>query len=110
MITKLIEIRDIATCITAIAIKTEPKTSIETSFLARGGWSSNSIILIKCNGECVAHYDPFEWRSNGTRTMFEAHRYIQQHFDEIPDYFVCDVRYILGETDKVCESDIYSAY
>lgn len=102
---KLIEIRDNGTCITAIAIKTEPTKSGEIRFLSRGGWGLDSVILIKCNGGCEATHDPFDW--NDRRTMFEAHRYLEQHFDEIPDYFVCDVRYILGESDQPCKSDIW---
>ena len=102
---KLIEIRDSGTCITAIAIKTESDNLKEMQFLRRGGWGPNSVILIKCNGETIANYDPFEW--NDRRTMFEAHRYIEQHFDELKDFDIVDVRCILGETDRVADSDIW---
>lgn len=106
MKSKLIEIRDVCTCITAIAIKTDPDNSIEESFFRRGGWGSNSVILVKCNGETIANYDPFEWRSKGNRTMFEAHRYIEEHFDELKDFDIVDVQYILGETNEIKKSDI----
>ena len=104
---KLIEIRDSGTCITAIAIKTEPNNLKEMQFLGRGGWGPNSVILIKCNGETVANYDPYVWRLGGTRTMFEAHRYIEQHFDELKDCDIVDVRCILGETNEIAKSDIW---
>lgn len=99
MKTKMIEIRDSATCITALAIKTEATSDKELAFFRRGGWGSNSVILIKCNGECIANSDPFEWKSRGTRTMFEAHRYIEEHFDELPKCAVVDIQYILGESE-----------
>lgn len=104
---KLIEIRDDFTCITAIAIKTEPQSSAETAFLNRGGWGPNSVILIKCNGDCIANHDPFNWGISFGRTMTEAHRYLEEHFDEIPNHYLLDVRYILGESDQPCKSDIW---
>lgn len=104
---RLIEIRDAGTCITAIAIKTDPVFDESYNFFARGGWSPNTVILIKCNGECVANYDPFEWRSSGNRTMFEAHRYIQDHFEELGYASVIDVQYILGETNTPKSSEIW---
>ena len=42
----------------------------------------------------------FEIRDTGTRTMFEAHRHIQENFA------VIDVEYILGETAKPKRSEI----
>lgn len=104
---RLIEIRDAGTCITAIAIKTDPVFDEAYPFFARGGWSKDTVILIKCNGECVANYDPFEWRSSGNRTMFEAHRYIQDHFEELEYFSVVDVEYILGITDTPKSSEIW---
>lgn len=103
---KLIEIRDSGTCITAIAIKTEAANEFEEHFFGRGGWSNSNVVLIKCNGETRANYDPFDWRADGSRTMFEAHRYIVEHFDELEDYALVDVQYILGETDQIKKSDI----
>lgn len=103
---KLIEIRDRGTCITAIAIKTKATTWFEEPFLQRGGWGPGNVILVKCNGEAKACYDPFEWRADGSRTMFEAHRYIEQHFGELQDFDIVDVPFILGETDTKVTSDI----
>lgn len=106
MNSKMIEIRDRGTCITAIAIKTNPTGDNEYHFYKRGGWGPNSVILIKCNGETVATHDPFNW--NDRRTMFNAHRYLEEHFDEVPNCSVVDVEYILGETDKPKESIIFT--
>lgn len=107
MKTKIVEIRDCGTCITAIAIKTEGQSSKEFQFFKRGGWGPNSIILIKTNGETVANYDPFAWRANGTRTMFEAHKYLEEHFDVLPDNTLIDVEYILGESHTPKQSEIW---
>lgn len=107
MKTKMIEIRDAGTCITAIAIKTESQDDKELAFFRRGGWGSNSIILIKTNGDTIATHDPFRWRDGYSRTMFEAHRYIEQNFDELPENAVIDVQYILNETDIEKESEIW---
>lgn len=107
MKSKFIEIRDAGTCITAIAIKTEAENNKEQSFFSRGGWGSNSIILIKTNGESVANHDPFEWRYRNNRTLFEAHRYIEEHFEELNDFQVIDVEYILGIKDEPKHSEIW---
>lgn len=37
--------------------------------------------------------------------MHEAHKYIQQHWDELQSGEVVDVEYILGETTVKKESD-----
>ena len=103
---KLFEIRDAGTCITAIGIKTEPTAWYEEPFLKRSGWGNNSVILIKVNGETRAEYDPFAWRNDNSRTMFQAHLYIQEHFDELNDYNVIDVEYILGIRETPKESEI----
>lgn len=107
MKSKFIEIRDAGTRITAIAIKTEGENEKEHQFFRSGGWGANSVILLKTNGETIVNYDPFEWRSNGTRTMFEAHRYIQEHFDDIENYSVIDIEYILGIKQTIKESEIW---
>lgn len=104
---KMFEIRDAGTCITVIAIKTEPENIKEELFFKRGGWSNNSIILIKTNGEAISNYDAFEWRNAGNRTLFEAHKYIENNFDDLENYSVIDVEYILNEKDKQKKSDIW---
>jgi len=106
MKTKMFEIRDLATTIPVIAIKTQGDTLGEYAHFKRSGWGNNSIILIKHNGEVIANYDPFIWIENGTRTLFEAHKYIEQHFDELENFAVIDIEFILGETKTKKESEI----
>lgn len=107
MITKLIEIRDSGTNIQALAIKMHADTDVELPFLARNGFKDSKLVYLLKIGTQEAHYDPFEWRRRDPRTMFHAHRYIQDHFDELPAYGVVDVEYILGETDKPKTSEIW---
>lgn len=107
MITKLVEIRDSGTNIQALAIKMQADNESEAPFLARNGFQNNNLVYVLKLATQEAHYDPFDWRRSDPRTMFNAHRYIQQHFDELPAYGVLDVEYILGETDKPKTSEIW---
>jgi len=40
-------------------------------------------------------YDPYNW--DNPRTMGNAHRYIEQHWDDLQSNDVVDVEFILGE-------------
>ena len=106
MITKVFEVRDNATNIGVIATKMQPEVLAEDYELARNGFplQGNALILLTQLSSSKSTWDAFNWR-DGTRTMFEAHRYIEQHFDELKTGDVVDVRYILGETDKPAISD-----
>ncbi len=106
MKTKMFEIRDRMTLIPVIAIKTHGDTPQEHSHFRRAGWGSNSVILIDHNGGTEVSHDPFKWREDGTRTMFEAHRHIQENFDALENFAVIDVEYLLGETAKPKASEI----
>ena len=103
MKSKMFEIRDYGTTITAIAIKTDPDNVNEFNHFRRGGWGNESIILIKTNGEAHCEYDAFNWNN---RTMLTAHQYIEEHYDELENFEVIDVQYILGETDEKKVSEI----
>lgn len=104
MKTKMFEIRANGTCIPVIAIKTEAENIEEHVFFRRGGWGGNSVILIKTGGGAEATHDPFEWDCG---TMREAHRYIRQAFDNLPNYSVVDVEVILGESERPKTSEIW---
>lgn len=119
MKTKMIEIRDKATCIATMAILLEPgdgketveqngervlESFVERRFLWKAGFggSSRSVYLIDiAKGE--GNYDPFRW--SYARTMREAHLYIQDNWDSLKTGDVVDVEFILGEknTKKVSE-------
>ncbi len=95
MQTKMLEIRDRATMIPALAIKMRSDIDVERFLLLSSGHSLSSslIILIRCD-QGDATYDPFKW---GGRTMPAAHNYIQENFDTLTTGDVIDVEYILKE-------------
>lgn len=98
MITKLLEIRDRATFIPVFATLMEPTNNGNAYLLRRAGFGigTNLVMFGRCDGG-KAHYDVYE-QNNGARTLMEAHKYIQDHFDELSDGDVIDVEFILGET------------
>lgn len=108
MVTKLFEIRDEGTNISAIAIKLGgEKSPSENGILAHAGWGinpkdrikNNYVILIPMDGGVtVANNDPFNWK--GPRTLREAHWYIKEHFDELNSGDIVDIQCILGETSQ----------
>lgn len=98
---KLLEIRDKATFIPALAIH----VSGEDGYLMRrAGFESPMIYLIALATE-RCQYDPFGW---GNRTMNVAHQYIAREWDTLQDGDVVDVEFILGETStpKVSEQAV----
>jgi hypothetical protein len=106
MIIKAIETRDRDTFMPAIAIKMVASSEAERYLLSRTGYGRNPgkgvsgyplVMLLPMRGG-AATYDPYSWEG-GARTWPEAHRWIEQHFDEINDGDVVDVEYLLGETD-----------
>ena len=100
---KLFEIRDRLTFIPAIAVKLTYSDAAERFLLRRVGYEEAAIadsatppyiLLSKLDGG-RAEYDPFAW---GSRTMNEAHRYIQLNWQILESGAVIDVEYILGES------------
>lgn len=101
---KMVEIRDAATRIAAIAIKTQGETLKEHQLFRMEGFGESSVLLIRPEQQKMC-YDPLLW--DNRRTMTTAHRYIQEHFDELPDAAVVDVEYILGESETPKTSEIW---
>lgn len=103
METKIFEIRDAATHISALAVKLSTKDEKEAYSLEWAGFSKdcNVVVLVKLETS-EANSDPFNWAN---RTMRAAHSYISENFDLLKTGDVVDVRYILGETDEPCKSD-----
>lgn len=91
MESKLLEIRDAATFIPALAVK----ISGADGYLARrAGFGEPMIYLVHLTGE-KAHYDPYSWDN---RTMQAAHSYIMGYWNSLRQGDVIDVQFILGET------------
>lgn len=106
MKTKMFEIRDRATCMVVAAMKTKGESVAEGRLLKRAGWDENSVILCSIDGGSEATHDPFVWRKNGNNTLFQAHLYLQKHFESLEDNSVIDIEFIAGKTDKPKESEI----
>lgn len=107
MVSKIFEVRDEATNIGVLATRIKPEVDAEEYEILRTGYASGRLVIVTTLASCKSANDPHEWRKDGTRTMFEAHRYIEEHFDELNSGDVVDVRYILGETDAPAKSDKY---
>lgn len=111
MDTKLLEVRDRMTLIPVLATKLMPARSEAERFLL--GWAGyrslpgqydSWIVLVHLNStEC--QNDPYGW-GGGSRTMPEAHKYLEKHWDELESGDVVDIEFILGETTEKKKSDV----
>ena len=97
---KLLEIRDIGTTVSALAILLTPEkgNDQEKWLLGRVGFTP----VVPCVGFLPLtrnkwHYDPYEW---GDRTFQTAHGHIRNNWNSIKSGDVIDVEFILGESDK----------
>ena len=118
MKTKALEIRDTATFIPALAVDMSPDDPYPAELaeslraytarlylLRRCGYACDgrpNVLLMRLDGSGMATNDPYEW---GGRTWPNAHRYIIEHWNELRDGDVIDVRFILGETPEPCTSE-----
>lgn len=102
MTTKLFEIRDRATFISAMAIQV---SGADGYLMRRAGFESPMVYLVALATERCC-YDPYNW---GNRTMNAAHLFIAEHFDELHDGAVVDVEFILGESSAPKVSEQVSA-
>nr|BDD48358.1 hypothetical protein 33 [Candidatus Omnitrophota bacterium] len=109
MIVKAFELRDRATFIPMVAIKTMPSNEEERYLLARAGYGrmqedqSKYIIMGDLNA-AKFEYDPYFWDN---RTRQTAHKWLIENFDSMKSGDVIDVEYILGESvsPKVSERE-----
>ena len=106
MKTVIIEIRDRATFIPALAIEMRGTHPAAKQLLWRAGYAPDVryVMLVKVDGG-MARYDPYDW---GDRTMKTAHAWIVEHWESLSDGAVVDVEYILGETSEPKESEVTS--
>lgn len=104
METKLIELRDRATFIPAIATLMLSHDLRERYLLARAGFSPVSqplILLGRLEGdEC--HYDPYDWQCDPWRT---AHQWLMDHWAECRSGDVIDAEFLRGESKAPKESE-----
>lgn len=107
---KLLEIRDKATFIPAMAVRLHSRDDAEFYLLRRAGYSEAQvqlegvepyIVLWRLEGG-PAEYDPYSW---GNRTMATAHQHIVDFWQRLESGDVVDVQYILGETKEAKKSE-----
>ena len=107
MITKCIEVRDEGTCMPVLAIKMKAANLIEDRFLRRCGYPRDGRVVVLMHlSDQKASSNPWHF---GGRTWPVAHEYIIEHFDELLEGAVVDVRVILSETDTPAAPEIYIA-
>lgn len=107
MKTILLEVRDSMTFIPVMAIDTDASGYFSDDegyeqrrwLLRKAGYSpdGSTIILMNLN-DCRAKFDPYEW--GNSRTMAQAHSYIESNWSTLKDGDVIDVEFILGETTE----------
>lgn len=109
---KTFEVRDSMTCMAVVAIKPVPRDEQEAWLWARSGFGRfpGDYVLIADIGSNNGILTSDPYKQNGapdSRTLFEAHRYIRAHFDELDNGAVVDVEFILGVTDAPKVTDRY---
>jgi hypothetical protein len=95
MIVKTVEIRDRHTFIPAVAIRLVAANEAQRHLMRRVGFYGDGVVLMRLTDQ-EAHSDPYDWHRD-SRTMPNAHVWLEQHFDEIDDGAVIDVEFLLGE-------------
>lgn len=115
MRTKLFEVRDRATFIPCFGVLMAPgleRTTLqvyenEAYLLRRSGFGFESRRLVmfgRLEEPTDATWDPHGHVGSG-RTVPLAHRYVQEHWDELKSGDVIDVEFINGETPTVKVSE-----
>ena len=102
MKTKIFEVRDNKTHIEVIATKLKADNVIEEYNLGHCGFDSDIVMLTNLE-TMETNYDSYNW--DDTRTIRNAHNYINEHFDELENCAVIDIEFILGETKEPKISD-----
>lgn len=96
MLTKAFEVLDRHTFIPVMATVMDGRED-ELYIIRAAGFTTlgSKVVVTKLN--CLtSEYDPNVWES---RTMINAHRFIEDNFYNIPTGHVIDVEYLLGETE-----------
>lgn len=105
METKLFEVRDRGTFIPVIATLCRSPEEQERYLLNRSGYGTSSgCIFVGKLSQGGGQYDPYSW-SDGSRTMTEAHAYIEANWNVLASGEVIDLEFIKGEsqTKKISE-------
>lgn len=110
MKTKIIEIRDSATFIPVMATLMESENEVESWYLRKTGYGKDSgLVMITPLSGGKAEYSPYDWDTMA-RTYPVAHKYIQEHWNELESGDVVCVETILGERETPKVSERREAY
>ena len=103
---KLLEVRDIGTCVPLLVVRMGSVDETEQRLLWRVGYPSrepHGVMITALTGERKASADPYFWRD---RTFAVAHQYIIEKWDDLTSGDVVDVEFILGESAAPKASEI----
>ena len=114
---KLFEIRDEGTFIPAMATRVQPRNDLEQWLISRAGFGIHGteaglFVIFQALHKGPSTYNAFDWAygEDGClkgRTMYYAHLYIKEHWEDLNSGDVIDVQYILGETKEPKCSEQY---
>lgn len=109
IVSKAFEVRDRMTCIPVMATELKSDNDQEQWLFWKVGYHHADRVIQLTKLSTGESYLAAECWSKGSRTMHEAHKYIQAHFDELEAGAVVDVEFVLGETkeQKVSERGHY---
>ena len=102
----ILEVRDRMTLIPVMATllsNTSGENEYENKLMNRAGYGDPGLVLLTKLDGAVSECNMYNW---GIRTMFEAHKYIAEHFDDLKSGDVIDIEYILGERDTPKTSEV----
>lgn len=105
--TLVLEVRDAATFIPVIAIRTRSDNPQEAWLFRAAGWSEdgNDVMIIRADGEGKINRFWNDYGLSDACTLAVAHRYIHEHWDELNPGDVVDVEYILGLSNSPKQSE-----
>lgn len=104
---KILELRDEGTFIPLLCINLGQADNEPQRYLMRrvgyplDGLPNIAIVHLQCGNDRITN-DPYQQEG---RTYPVGHHYIIDHWNELKDGSVVDVRFILGETTAPCESE-----
>jgi hypothetical protein len=99
---KLIEVRDMCTNITVFAFRTCDTTAVEDYYFNREGYGVDTVVMGRL-ATMEANIEHYGWENNNT--LFVAHSYIEDHFDELKTGDVVDVAFLNGRRDAPVKTD-----
>lgn len=105
---KALEIRDEGTCVAVFAVRMYSEDNpVHVRYLNREGYppDGSSIAVFRASN-LEGTNDPYGWKGN-QRTIPNAHNWIIDHWFELKDGDVVDVRVVLGEAQTPVAAEIW---